>query len=114
VGCSRDILHETLVHNGDQQSFLVRCDTWIFAVDVGADPTAAMASRHPNPVLILSGQDDRSFETLWLTRRNVEEPVGHTDMTSNTHDVEFDGRGTIILDFAGMSQQQARVPRRRV
>lgn len=44
----------------------------------------------------------------------MEEPVGHTDMTSNTHDVEFDGRGTIILDFAGMSQQQARVPRRRV
>ncbi|KAK7699625.1 hypothetical protein SLS64_011579 [Diaporthe eres] len=110
VGDSGGTLHELEVHNnGDNRhSFVVLRDIRTYVVDVGADdPTARGSPATPIPVSTHAGQDGRPYATAWRPGFSVEELVVHTDMTNNTHYVEFDGRRTSILLMAGMPPRQA-------
>lgn len=110
MGDSGGTLHELEVHkNGDRHSFVVLRDIRTYVVDVGADdPTARGSPAAPIPVSTHAGaQDGRVYATAWRPGFSVEELVVHTDMTNNTHYVEFDGRRTSILLMAGMPPRQA-------
>lgn len=108
VGDAGGVLHELEVHKVDAQSFVVLRENRIYVVDVGAaDPSARGSPATPIPVSTHAGQDGRAYVTAWRPGFAVDELVVHTDMTNNTHYVEFDGRRTSILDMAGMPPQQA-------
>ncbi|KAL2289287.1 hypothetical protein FJTKL_02299 [Diaporthe vaccinii] len=109
VGDSGGILHELEVHkNGHGNSFVVLRDIRTYVVDVGAaDPAARGSPATPIPVSTHAGQDGRAYATAWRPGFSVEELAVHTDMTNNTHYVEFDGRRTSILLMAGMPPRQA-------